>query len=324
MAQFNNQTSAEEVCDAFSSQIRGRTFLVTGTSANGMGAKYALVLSKYDPAQILLVSRSQGKVEPVMAEIRSANKTVDVRFVQCELSDQKSVRRAAQNLLDDSTVPKIDIVINNAGVMAIKDYTVDKQGHELQLSSNHIGHFLLTNLLMPKILAAGNGARIVNITSHGHRISPFRFDDPQFSAGKQYDAWSAYGQSKTANVLFSVELSRRLKDRGIQSFSVNPGLIMTTGLGNHLDFMAEMPALLATVEKNNPGLTWSLEGQAKNDSQGCASGLVAALNPELKDHSGAYIDNCRVEEAMAYSKDFDHARQLWAYSEKVTGQKFDV
>lgn len=324
MAHFNNHTSAEEVCNAFSAQIKGRAFLITGTSAKGMGAKYALVLAKHGPAQILLLSRSQEKVDPVITDIRATNPGVDVKFIQCELSDQDSVRRAARTLLDDATVPKIDVVINNAGMMATKDYTVDRQGIELQLSSNHIGHFLLTNLLMPKILAAGEGARIVNITSHGHRIGPFRFDDPSFGGGEQYDAWEAYGQSKTANVLFSIELARRLQDRGVQAFSVDPGLVMTTGLGEHIDFMAEFPALLAAAEKNNPGLLWTLEGQEKNDSQGCSSGLMAALNPEWKDRSGAYISHCQVGEALEYARDLDNAKKLWAYSEEVTGQKFDI
>lgn len=324
MAHFNGQTSAEEVCDTFSSQIKGKTFLITGTSAGGMGAKYALVLSQHAPAQILLVSRSQEKVDPVIADILSINPEIDVKIVACELSDQQSVRQAAATILTDASIAKIDIVINNAGVMAIKDYTLDSQGNELTLSANHLGHFLLTCLLLPKIRAAGEGARIINITSHGHRIGPFRFDDPKFSNGKEYDPWSAYGQSKTANVLFSAELARRLAKHDIQSFSVHPGLIMTTGLGNHLDFMAEMPGLLAAVEKNNPGETWGLEGQAKDDSQGCASGLVAALHPDWKHRSGAYVEDCQVGEAIAYAADAENAKKLWAYSEGVVGQKFGI
>lgn len=329
MADFNAQNSAEEVCDAFSSQIKGKTFLITGTSANGMGAKYALVLSRHAPAQILLVARSQEKVDPVIADIRALDPKIDARFVPCDLSDQPSVRRAAAGLLADASVAKIDIVINNAGVMAIKEYTLDAHGNELTLSANHLGHFLLTGLLMPKILAAEAGARIVNITSHGHRIGPFRFDDPTFRHGQDYDPWSAYGQSKTANILFSAELARRLHAAGhhdARSFAVHPGVIMTTGLGTHLDFTAEVPAILAAVEKNNPGEAekWTLDGQFKNDSQGCASALVAALHPGWKDRSGAYVEDCQVGEAMAYAADVENAKKLWAYSEEVVGQKFDI
>lgn len=185
MPQFTSQTRGEDVCEAFPSQIKGKTFLVTGTSANGLGAKFATILAKYSPAQIILVSRSKSKVDPVVDDIKSVNSDISVKFVACELSDQDSVRSAAQTILSDAEIKKIDVVVNNAGVMALLEYQVDKQGNEMQFSANHIGHFLLTNLMMPKILAAGAGARIINLTSLGHRIGPFRFEDPKFSDGKE-------------------------------------------------------------------------------------------------------------------------------------------
>lgn len=138
------------------------------------------------------------------------------------------------------------------------------------------------------------------------------------------DPWSGYGQSKTANVLFSVELARRLKPHNIQAFAVHPGLILTTGLGVHMDFMAQMPALQAAVQKNNPGLTWSAEGHAKTDSQGCATGLTAALDPGLEAQSGAYLEDCAITKAMEYASDTENAKKLWAYSEELVGQKFDI
>lgn len=138
------------------------------------------------------------------------------------------------------------------------------------------------------------------------------------------DPWSAYGQSKTANVLFTVELARRLKPHNIQAFSVHPGLILSTGLGAHMDFMAQLPALQAAAEKNNPGLTWSAEGHAKNDSQGCATGMTAALDPRLEAQSGAYLEDCAVSEALGYATDPENAKKLWAYSEELVGQKFDI
>lgn len=324
MAQFNAQTSAEEICDTFVSHIKDKTFLITGTSARGLGAKSASVLANYAPAQLILVSRSKAKVEPVINEINSANPSVLVKFVSCDLADQDSVRQAAETILTDNAITKIDAVINNAGVMALQERLVDKHGNEMHLSSNHIGHFLLTNLLMPKILAAGKDARIVNLSSHGHRLGQFRFDNPTFGNGEEYNPWSAYGQSKTANVLFSVELARRLKDRGVSSYSVDPGFVMSTGLADHLDFMTEVPKLLATAEKVNPGVSWSLDGKAKTDSQGCASALFAALSPELKEYSGAYIDDCHISEAIGYATDLENAKKLWAYSEEVVGQQFDL
>lgn len=321
---FDGNTTSEEVCSTFANQIQGKTFLITGTSAKGLGAKYATVLARHSPSQLILVSRSQTKVDPVIEDIRSIDPNVTVKFVPCELSDQDSVRAAAETILADEGIPKIDVMINNAGVMALERYTLDKHGVELQLSSNHVGHFLLTNLLLPKILSAGEGgARIINLTSLGHRIGPFRHDDPNFSDGAAYDPWSAYGQSKTANVLFTVELARRLGSRGVQAFAVHPGLIVTTGLGVHVDLSTLAADTAAAAEKNNPGLPWSVDGQAKSDSQGASSTLVAALSPDLATQSPAYIQDCQVGEPLPYAVDAEKAKKLWAYSEKVVGQKFD-
>ncbi|KAK7749570.1 hypothetical protein SLS53_000146 [Cytospora paraplurivora] len=324
MSRFTNVSTAEEVCEAFTSRINGRTFLITGTSARGLGAKCTAALAKHSPAQLILVSRNKAKVEPVLEEMSSIDAQVDVKFVPCELSDQDSVRKAAEDILNDASIKHIDVVINNAGIMAVAEYKVDNKGNELQLSSNHIGHFLLTNLIMPKIMAAGPGARIVNHTSTGHRLSPFHFDDPTFSEGKEYDPWAAYGQSKTANILFSVELARRLKHRHIQAYAVHPGLILTTSLAGDMDFSKEGPAMVAAIEKNNPGVQWPTDGHVKSDAQGAASALVAALDPELVESSGSYIDDCVVGKPMAYAIDPDNAKKLWAYSEEVVGQKFDL
>lgn len=324
MTNFGFATTGEEVCKALTSQIQGRTFLITGTSANGLGAQCATTLAAHSPANLILVSRTKSKVDPVIAAIQTINPAVTVTFVPCELSDQDAVRHAAATILANAFLPKIDVVINNAGVMAIAARTLDKHGNELTLSSNHLGHFLLTNLLLPKMSLSG--ARIVNLSSHGHRISPFIFDDPRFSHGngESYNAWTAYGQSKTANVLFGVELARRLEGRGVRAFAVDPGFIMGTGLGSHLDFMAQLPELLAVAEKNNPGMFGLDASDAKSVAQGCSSTLMAALDPALEAHSGAFIRDCRVWDAMPYAVDSDNARKLWAYSEEVVGQKFDV
>ncbi|CAN8096144.1 unnamed protein product [Discula destructiva] len=322
MTNFGFKTTGEEVCATFTAQIKGRTFLITGASAGGLGAKCATSLATHSPAQIILVSRSEAKVAPVLNEIRSISPEVAATFVPCELTDQDSVRHAAETILNAASTPKIDVVINNAGVMAIQKYTLDKHGNELTLSSNHIGHFLLTSLIMPKILAAGPGARIVNLSSHGHNISRFRFDDPKFDGGKAYNPWEAYGQSKTANVLFSAELAARLKGRGVQSFSVDPGLIMETGLATHLDFNQELPAILEVAERNNPGKFGLSEGP-RSVAQGCSSSLVAALDPALEADSGAYIHDCRVWDVMDYAVDPDNAKKLWVHSEELVGRKFD-
>lgn len=131
MSHFTKYTTAEEVCEVFSSQINGKTILITGTSANNLGAKCATTLAKYSPVQLILVSRSKAKVDPVIEEIRSINPQVRTKFVTCDLSDQESVRKAAEDIMDDGGIKQIDIVINNAGIMGIPEYETDDKGNEM-------------------------------------------------------------------------------------------------------------------------------------------------------------------------------------------------
>ncbi|XXH06043.1 Arf guanine nucleotide exchange factor sbh1 [Hypoxylon texense] len=322
MSPFGFSTTSEELTKAFADKIKGRTFLVTGTSAGGLGANATIMLARESPAHILLVARNKAKVDPVLREIAAVNPNVKTTFVPCELSDFDSVRAAARQINEDASVPRIDVVLNNAGVMALKEYTLDKQGYEMALSSNHLGHFLLTNLLMPKILAAAPGARVVNVTSMGHRLGPFRFDDYNFSGGAAYDGWSAYGQSKSANILFSVELSRRLASAGgVRSYAPHPGVIWGTGLGTHLS--PDDYDQLDVVARRNTGLGFEREAQ-KTLSQGTAPLLAAALDPAFDDRPGSYVTDCQISPAREYALDPENARKLWELSEKLVGQKFDV
>lgn len=324
MSTFGAKTESDEVVQVFASQVEGRTFLITGTSANGLGATAAIALAKAGPAQLILVGRTRSKVDPVIQEIESINPKVSISFVGCELSDFESVRKAANEILENKDITKIDVVLNNAGVMAVNEYTKDKQGYEMQLSSNHLGHFLLTNLIMSKVLAAGPGSRIVNVTSRGHRVGPFRFDDYNFSDGKEYEPWTAYGQSKTANILFSVELAKRLGGKAIKSYAVHPGGILTTGLASHLD-LSQLEDIPKIAKRNNgwdsfPPLDPST---FKTVSGGSSSLLAASLDPSFDDRSGAYVKDCQVDEALDYASDPENAKKLWVLSERLVGQKFD-
>jgi NAD(P)-dependent dehydrogenase (short-subunit alcohol dehydrogenase family) len=195
--------------------------VITGASNGGLGGATAVALAKAKPAHLLLLARSQSKVDPVIAAIREIDSEVKVNFVSLSLDDSDSVRAAADAV--NSKISKLDILINNAGVMAIDGFTTNKAGIEMQFATNHIGHFLLTKLLWPKIEAAGPGSRIVNLASVGHKIGPCRFEDYNFNNGKDYEKWSAYGQSKSSNILFSLGLARRLKSKSMQSYGVHPG-----------------------------------------------------------------------------------------------------
>ncbi|KAK2024003.1 retinol dehydrogenase 13 [Colletotrichum zoysiae] len=321
MASFGSETTAEEVVSAFASKVDGRTFLITGASSNGLGAYMATSLAKASPAGLILVARSEAKVAPVIKEIADINPTIRATFVAVDLTDQDSVRAAAASILEDPQTPKIDVVINCAGIMYVQEFTTDAKGNELQFSANHIGHFLLTNLLMPKILAASD-ACIINISSHGHQLSDIWWSDPTFNKGKDYHGWSGYGQSKTANILFSVELARRLKHRGITSLSVHPGSIGNTGLFNHVP-MTEFDSG-DEISRKNTGLPFAIDTPFKTVSQGCSSALAAALSPELAAHNGSYIQNCQVGTPREYALDGEKAKRLWTMTEDLVGQKFDL
>ncbi|KAI1655349.1 NAD(P)-binding protein [Daldinia decipiens] len=322
MSPFGFSTTSEELVKALADKIKGRTFLITGTTVKGLGAQTAVSLARESPANLILVSRNKAKVDPVLEEIASINPNVKVTFVTCELTDFDSVRAAAEKINNDASIPKIDVVINNAAVMNVLEYTLDKQGIETTFSADHLGHFLLTNLIMNKIIAAAPGARIVNVTSRGHGISPFRGDDYNFSDGKEYDGWSAYGQAKTANILYSGELSRRLASKGIKSYAPHPGTIFGTNLAAHLtDY--DFNKIGEAAKRNNPGGVWGGVGEKKTLSQGAAPLLAAALDPDFDDKPGSYIEDCQIATTYEYTRDPEAARKLWEISEKLVGQKFD-
>ncbi|RYP11274.1 hypothetical protein DL765_007826 [Monosporascus sp. GIB2] len=327
---FHAFTSSEEVIDRFASQVNGRTFVITGAGTQSIGGYTALALAKAGPAHLVLVSRNPATVQPVLDEIKATAPKVKATFVRCDLSDQDSVRGAAAQILE--AAPAIDVLINNAGVMAIKEYTVDKRGNEMQLSANHIGHFLLTNLLAPALLSAAATAatgkvRVVNLTSAGHRISPFRFDDYNFSGGRTYHPFTAYGQSKTANILFSVGLTKRLRARGVTSTAVHPGGVWETRLGDHMraDPGGVEAAIgdIAEVALRNTGREWTQDTlEMKTLTQGASTTLVAALDPELPAQSPAYLANCQITKPFEYALEPDNAEKLWELSEQLVGQKF--
>jgi NAD(P)-dependent dehydrogenase (short-subunit alcohol dehydrogenase family) len=205
-----------------------------------------LSIASQAPALLLLASRTQSKIEEVLKTVRDAYPDVSVALVLMDLMSQESVIAAAAEiaLLTD----RLDLIINNAGVMSQTRITTN-EGIEGQFGACHIGHFLLTNLLTPQLLAATKSntagtTRVVNLTSLGHRISPVRFSDynltgrdvppeekntgplPQMflkNAPDGYNGWVAYGQAKTANILFSLGLNERLKEKGIMSYAVHPG-----------------------------------------------------------------------------------------------------
>ncbi|KAI1450414.1 NAD(P)-binding protein [Annulohypoxylon stygium] len=331
MSTYSRETEGNTLVHKFAGQVKGRTFLLTGPSPGGVGAETLISLAAESPALLILVGRSQSKAQATIDAIQSANPSVRTRFVEADLTSLASVRAAAQTILSDPSIAQIDVVINNAAVMATP-FELTRDGLELQLAASHLGHFVLTNRILPKVLAAGPGARVVVLTSSGHRMTGVRFQDPNYSEPGSYTPYDAYGQAKSAVILYAVALNKRLSSRGVRAYAVHPGSIQTN-LQSHvmqvpqeelvvmMDKVSQkvMGMPLAEYRKTNPWL--SLQ-------QGCATTLRAALDPELVKQEGVYLQDCNLTTDTKWIKEWatdpELAEKLWTLSEELVGEKFDI
>ncbi|KAL9107384.1 MAG: hypothetical protein Q9187_008435, partial [Circinaria calcarea] len=277
-------------------------------------------IAKAQPKLLILAGRNTSKVEETAKALVSSSPGVATRVLKLDLDSQKQVREAAAEV--NAYRENIDVLVNNAGIMAVP-YSKTEDGLEKQLAVNHISPFLFTNLIMPKLLAAGPGARIINVGSDGYRLGAIRYFDYNFHDGESYNPWVAYGQTKTANLLFSQALAVKLGSKGLLSFSLHPGVVATnlpTGLTNE-DF-----ASLNELDKQiGDPLGWSgFEWLTPN--QGVATHVFAAFSPSIVDHNGAYLEKCDVkplDDIYPWGLGDREARKMWEWSEKLLKQKFE-
>jgi NAD(P)-dependent dehydrogenase (short-subunit alcohol dehydrogenase family) len=319
---YKFETTATQVAADLSSRIANKVVLTTGVSPGGTGATFNEAIAAHNPALLILAGRSENKIKATAEKIASQHPNVKTRLLILDLASQKQIRQAAQEVLSYPE-PAIDVVVNSAGMMA-GPYRETKEGLELHFGSNHLGHFLFTNLIMPKILAS-QSPRVVNVSSDGHRASRIRFDDPNFSGGKTYDQWLAYAQSKTANVLFSKALAQKLGSRGLKSFSLHPGVIFGTSLNPDVgeeDFKA-----LKEIDKalGEPGGEDDFEWTTKTPDQGAATHVVAAFDPRIEEGNGGYLadGNLAPEQERPTVKHEEDIEKLWKLSEELVGEKFE-
>ena len=310
---FGAETTAAEVASGI--DLSGKSAVVTGASG-GLGAETARALASCG-ARVTLTARDDPKARKVADEIvaSTGNEAVDV--MELHLDRPASVREFARAYRDGHD--SLDVLVNNAGIMACPLARTD-EGWELQFATNHLGHFLLTGLLAPLLRS---GARVVSVSSRGHRFSPVVFEDIHYQE-RPYDKWEAYGQAKTANVLFAVELDRRLRERGVRAFGLHPGAIMTE-LGRHLS-----PEDIEELQSRAPSgnFVW------KPVPAGAATSVWAATAPELGGQGGIYLEDCHVarprrsedddEGYQAWAVDPDAAARLWRVSEETLGESFDL
>jgi NAD(P)-dependent dehydrogenase (short-subunit alcohol dehydrogenase family) len=314
---FSNQSTTDEVLQGL--DLSGRRFVITG-AASGLGEESTRALTAHG-ASVLMLARDQGKNEEAAARIRQSVPDADVSLDVVDLADLASIRSFAARFIESGQA--IDVLMNNAGVMACPfGHTAD--GFETQFGTNHLGHFELTRLLEPAVIA-GNAPRIVNLSSSAHGISDVDLDDPNFER-TPYDAWVSYGRSKSANALHARSLARRLAGQGVLAFSLHPGGIMTN-LGRHLndDLLQQM------LDRGKERAAKSGEEggmQFKTVEQGAATQVWAATSPDLVGHSGAYLADCGLgvlggnvgrNGYEAYITDESRADRLWELSERMVG-----
>jgi len=297
--------------------LHDKRVLVTGVSA-GLGVETARALVA-NGATVVGTARDLDKAYSATQIVRAqAAKGGSLEFVSLDLSSLRSVRICADSLL--ATGKSFDVVICNAGVMATpKSMTED--GFETQFGTNHLGHFVLVNRMLPLLKS---NSRIVNLSSAGHRLSDVDLDDPNFE-NTPYDTFLAYGRSKTANVLFAVEFDRRHKAGGIRATAVHPGVIQTE-LDRHMT-----PELTDRMSKNVdsaklPVFRW------KSLAQGAATSVWSGFAASAEEIGGKYCEDCHVAEAaidpetrdgpLPYALNPDRAKALWAKSEEMVGERF--
>ncbi|SFF53913.1 NADP-dependent 3-hydroxy acid dehydrogenase YdfG [Actinacidiphila alni] len=308
--------------------LTGRTAVVTG-GYSGLGRETVRTFLAAG-ARVIVPARDTARAEKALDGIGDADR---LQVWPMDLLDPASIDAFADRFL--ATGDPLHLLVNSAGIMAAP-LTRDARGFESQFATNHLGHFQLTARLWPALVAA-HGARVVQVSSLGHRYSPVDLDDPHFERGA-YDPWVGYGRSKTANILFALALDARGRDSGVRAFSLHPGSIAGTGLEKHVDPRMLKGAGMLT-EDGTPVLD-PARG-LKTPEQGAATIVWAATGPALDGHGGVYCENCdiapygpdltgrtsmaqsrRLYGVQRYAVDPDTADRLWTLSERLLGLTF--
>lgn len=321
MTQFGFASTADEVLEGH--DLSGRTILVTGCYS-GLGKETARALAAKG-AHVILSGRDATKLSATADEIATAT-GAKIDTLVCDLASLASVRTAGEEARE--RFGHIDVLINNAGVMA-SPLGRTEDGFETQFGTNHLGHFALTRELLP-LLEKGSAQRIVNLSSRGHHLGQVDFYDPNYR-NRDYDKWQAYGQSKTANILFTRALEDRFGGKGIHAYAVHPGGIQTN-LGRHMSEQ-DREWMMGRMKKLAEESSAAAPQGWKTIPQGAATTVWAATAPELEGHGGVYAEDCHVAAlddtnpvggVRSYALDKGNADRLWSLSEELTGAPFSA
>ncbi|SEW13614.1 oxidoreductase [Luteibacter sp. 329MFSha] len=315
-------TAASTASDVLAGiDLSGRTAIVTG-GYSGIGVETTRAL-RAAGARVIVPARDLDKAARTLAGI-------DAEVHPMDLADPASIDAFAARFV--ARDEPLHILINGAGIMA-PPLTRDRRGYEMQFATNHLGHFQLTARLWPA-LARARGARVVSVSSRGHRFAAVDFDDPHFER-RAYDPWVAYGQSKTANVLFAVALDTRGRDHGVRAFALHPGAIVTD-LARHMS-QDDLRARGAIDDEGRPVV--DLARGLKSVQQGASTSVWTATSPRLDGMGGVYCEDNDISPILTdadatignlsedvgvrpWAIDPDSAERLWTLSEALTGVTF--
>eukprot|EP01104_Vermistella_antarctica_P013499 TRINITY_DN4092_c0_g1_i1.p1 TRINITY_DN4092_c0_g1~~TRINITY_DN4092_c0_g1_i1.p1 ORF type:complete len:337 (-),score=73.64 TRINITY_DN4092_c0_g1_i1:92-1048(-) len=300
--EFGSSTTAEQVVTKRGTELKGKNVLITGASA-GIGAETARVLAQKG-ATVYMGCRNAEKTQGVIDKIVKSTGNEDIHIIVMDLADLESVRNAAAEF-KAKDIP-LHILINNAGIMACP-YSTTKDGFEMQIGTNHFGHFVLTNELRDSLRRGGPGARVVVLSSRAHHSGGVDLNDINWET-RSYDRTGAYAQSKSANILFAVELNRQFAEEGagVTVNAVHPGVI-DTELSRHWGMAQFFYSIAKPFLKSIP--------------QGAATTVYCAVAEELDGVGGKYFADCNEAPAKVYAVDPEIAKKFWTASFELMQQR---
>ncbi|KAJ7153979.1 hypothetical protein C8R43DRAFT_443910 [Mycena crocata] len=316
---FSFSTTADEVATAFSQQIKGKNVLITGTSLNGIGFETARVIAKH--ANLVIITgyndeRLKLSEQAIKTEVPAAN----IRRLALDLSSLSGVRKAATEV--NAYSEPVHVLIHNAAA-TIGPFKVTVDNLESQFATDHVGPFLLTKLLTPKLLASATAEytpRVVFVASKAHAFgNGVDFDSIEHPNAEGYNSGTAYFSAKSANILTASELSRRSKG-ALNAYSLHPGIIFTN-INQNEEAIPGMQALGILGPDGKPN---EEKFQWKTIPQGAATTVAAAFDPLISNQPGSYLDDSAIanDSVAAHSSDSANAQKLWALTEKIIGEKF--
>ncbi|KAL7961241.1 hypothetical protein V8C34DRAFT_312051 [Trichoderma compactum] len=297
--EYNTDTTADDLPKDLPGDIKGKVILITGVTQGTLGGVFVEYVAKAAPAGLILAGRSLPKVQETADALKAAHPAIDIRTLQVDLASIAAVREAAATVNSWEDIPHIDVVVDNAGIMAVP-YATTVDGFELQLGSNHLGPFVFANLIMDKILAS-KSPHVVNIAS----------------------------TVQNCQHAMAISLAEELGSRGLTAFSLHPGTVITR-LGAHIDFSIDGPAMVAVDRMLGNSEGWRDGFKCKTLERGVATHIYAAFEPSLEDkdiHNGVYLEDVHiadpyVQTVKPWGTSKVEAGRLWKLSEKLVGQEF--